>query len=59
MSHDQSVAVENCHSGQNVGWTYGVGRNVAWLVCGGIKHQGTIYVCMYVHMYIVPKLNLS
>ncbi len=28
MSHGRSVAVENCHSGQNVGWTYGVGRFV-------------------------------
>jgi hypothetical protein len=35
MSHGRSVAVENCHSGQNVGWTYGVGRNVTWSVVGG------------------------
>jgi hypothetical protein len=34
MSQGPSVAVENCHSGKNVGWTYVVGRNVTWSVCG-------------------------
>jgi hypothetical protein len=41
MSHGRSVTVENRHSGQNVGWTYGVVRNVTWSVCGWTSRQGT------------------
>ncbi len=34
MLRGRIVIIVNCHSGWNVGWTYGVGRNVTLSVCG-------------------------
>ncbi len=42
MLRGRSVTVVNCHSGRNVWWTYGVGRNVTWSVCGWAELQGTV-----------------
>jgi hypothetical protein len=41
MLRGRIVKIVNCHSGWNVEWTNGVGRNVTWSVCGLTLRQGT------------------